>query len=107
MGGWPCVSFPCIKPGGTLVYKFPIRHSGTFWYHSHSNFHLALGQVGPLIFDPAGPDPVEYDREHVIVLSDWSFMPPHTMIAKIKNAEGYFNRSEERRIGKECLSTCR
>lgn len=91
MDGVPGVSFPGIRPGETFVYEFPILHAGTFWYHSHSGFHESMGQYGPLIFDPAGPDPVEYDREHVIVLSDWSFMHAHEIIAKLKKAEGYFN----------------
>ncbi|HWK53852.1 MAG TPA: copper resistance system multicopper oxidase [Hyphomicrobiales bacterium] len=91
MDGVPGLSFPGIAPGDTFVYEFPIVHAGTFWYHSHSGMHEALGQYGPLIFDPAGRDPVEYDREHIIVLSDWSAMHPHTQLAKLKKMEGYFN----------------
>jgi CopA family copper-resistance protein len=91
MDGVPGVSFPGIRPGETFVYEYPIRHAGTFWYHSHSGFHEPMGHYGPLIFDPAGPDPAEYDREHVIVLSDWSFTHPHHLIAKMKKEEGYFN----------------
>ncbi len=92
MDGVPGVSFPGIRPGQTFVYEFPIRHSGTFWYHSHSNLQEQLGHYGPLIFDPAGADPVAYDREHVLVLSDWSFMHPHKMLQKLKQEGGYFNR---------------
>ncbi len=91
MDGVPGISFPGIRPGETFVYEFPILHAGTFWYHSHSGFHEALGQYGPLIFDPAGTDPVTYDREHVIVLSDWSYIHPHVLFDKLKKAEGYFN----------------
>jgi FtsP/CotA-like multicopper oxidase with cupredoxin domain len=91
MDGVPGVSFPGIRPGETFVYQFPIRHAGTFWYHSHSNLQEQLGHYGPLIFDPAGPDPVEYDREHVVVLSDWTFMDPHRMMHKLKKEAGYFN----------------
>ncbi|MGV3591210.1 MAG: copper resistance system multicopper oxidase, partial [Gammaproteobacteria bacterium] len=91
MDGVPGVSFPGIKPGETFHYEFPIRHAGTFWYHSHSGFHESLGHYGPLIIDPASPDPVEYDREHVIVLSDWSFLHPHQIIEKLKKDDGYFN----------------
>lgn len=90
--GVPGVSFPGIRPGETFVYDFPIRHSGTFWYHSHSGFQEQLGHYGPLIFDPADDDPVAYDREHVLVLSDWSFLPPHTLLQKLKQEAGYFNR---------------
>src|SRR3546814_2083846 len=95
MDGVPGVSFPGIRPGETFVYEFPIRHAGTFWYHSHSNLQEQLGHYGPLIFDPAGADPVAYDREHVLVLSDWSFMHPHTMLRKLKQQSDYFNRQEQ------------
>jgi CopA family copper-resistance protein len=91
MDGVPGVSFPGIRPGETFVYEFPIRHAGTFWYHSHSGLQEQLGHYGPLIFDPAGPDPVDYDREHVVVLSDWSFMHPHLIMQKLKKEAGYFN----------------
>jgi CopA family copper-resistance protein len=91
MDGVPGVSFPGIRPGETFVYEYPIRHAGTFWYHSHSGLHEPMGQYGPLIFDPAGPDPVQYDREHVVVLSDWSFTHPHTLMSKLKKEAGYSN----------------
>ena len=92
MDGVPGISFPGIKPRETFVYEFPIRQSGTFWYHSHSGLQEALGHYGPIVIDPAGADPVAYDREHVLVLSDWSFMHPHEILAKLKKSPGYFNR---------------
>ena len=95
MDGVPGVSFPGIHPGETFVYDFQIRHAGTFWYHSHSNLQEQLGHYGPLVFDPAGVDPVGYDREHVLVLSDWSFMNPHTMLRKLKGMSDYFNRQQQ------------
>lgn len=94
MDGVPGVSFPGIRPRETFVYEFPVRHAGTFWYHSHSGLQEQLGHYGPLIFDPADADPVAYDREHVLVLSDWSFMQPHTMMQKLKHGGGYFNRQK-------------
>ena len=92
MDGVPGVSFPGIKPRETFVYEFPIRQSGTFWYHSHSGLQEPLGHYGPLVIDPAGADPAAYDREHVLVLSDWSFMHPHEILTKLKKSPGYFNR---------------
>ena len=92
MDGVPGVSFPGIKPRETFVYEFPIIQSGTFWYHSHSGLQEALGHYGPIVIDPAGADPVGYDREHVLVLSDWSFMNPHDILLKLKQSPGYFNR---------------
>ncbi len=93
MDGVPGVSFPGIGPGETFDYEFPVIQSGTFWYHSHSNLQEAMGHYGPLIVDPAGADPVAYDREHVIVLSDWSFLHPHEILDRLKKSPGYFNQS--------------
>ena len=92
MDGVPGISFPGIRPRETFVYEFPIIQSGTFWYHSHSGLQEALGHYGPIVIDPAGADPVGYDREHVLVLSDWSFMRPHEILEKLKKSPGYFNR---------------
>ena len=92
MDGVPGVSFPGIKAGETFVYEFPVIQSGTYWYHSHSNLQEAMGHYGPLVIDPAGADPVAYDREHVLVLSDWSFLHPHQILDKLKKSPGYFNR---------------
>jgi len=76
MDGVPGVSFPGIKPHTTFVYEFPLLQSGTYWYHSHSGLQEQQGHYGPIVIDPAEPDPVAYDREHVIVLSDWTFLHP-------------------------------
>ena len=94
MDGVPAVSFPGIKPHSTFVYEFPVRQSGTYWYHSHSGLQEQLGHYGPIIIDPAGPDPVAYDREHVIVLSDWTFMHPHTLFTRLKQESDVFNRQK-------------
>nr|WP_295107142.1 copper resistance system multicopper oxidase [uncultured Caulobacter sp.] len=91
MDGVPGVSFPGIKPRQTFVYEFPIKQSGTYWYHSHSGLQEAEGHYGPMIIDPADPDPVAYDREHVIVLSDFSFMHPHVIFKRMKQQGGVFN----------------
>ena len=92
MDGVPGVSFPGIRPGETFLYEFPIRQSGTYWYHSHSGLQEQEGHYGPLIFDPAEPDPVAYDREHVIVLGDWSRMHAHQIFLRLKQEGGFFNR---------------
>ncbi|GAA0755992.1 copper resistance system multicopper oxidase [Actinomadura yumaensis] len=92
MDGVPGISFPGIRPRETFVYEFPVIQSGTYWYHSHSNLQEAMGHYGPIVIDPAGADPVAYDSEHVLVLSDWSFMHPHEILEKLKKSPGYFNR---------------
>ncbi|WP_426050174.1 copper resistance system multicopper oxidase [Brevundimonas sp. SL161] len=92
MDGVPGISFPGIGPRETFIYEFPVRQHGTYWYHGHSGLQEAMGHYGPIVIDPAGSDPVAYDREHVLVLSDWSFMHPHEILAKLKKSPGYFNR---------------
>lgn len=95
MDGVPGVSFPGIRPGETFVYEFPVKQSGTYWYHSHSGLQEQEGHYGPIIIDPAGPDPIAYDREHVIVLSDFSFIHPHDLFKKLKQAGGVFNYQKQ------------
>ena len=95
MDGVPGISFPGIKPHSTFTYEFPIKQSGTYWYHSHSGLQEQLGHYGPMIIDPAGADPVAYDREHVIVLSDWTFLHPHQVISRLKQEGGFFNRQKQ------------
>ena len=99
MDGVPGVSFPGIKPGRTFDYAFAVKQSGTYWYHSHSGMQEAMGQYGAIVIDPAGPDPVAYDREHIVVLSDWSFMDPMEQLRKLKAMGGYFNHNKQTLAG--------
>ncbi|MBK8199374.1 MAG: copper resistance system multicopper oxidase [Acidobacteria bacterium] len=91
MDGVPGVSFPGIKPKSTFTYEFAVPQSGTYWYHSHSGLQEQMGHYGPLIIDPAGPDPVQADREYVLVLSDWSFEHPHKVFARLKKDAAIYN----------------
>ena len=93
--GVPGVTFPGIKPGQTFVYEFPIIQSGTYWYHSHSGLQEPMGHYAPIVIDPKGDDPVQSDREHVVVLSDFSFMHPHMIFERLKQQSGYFNDQKE------------
>ena len=84
MDGVPGVSFPGIRPGETFSYKYAVPQNGTYWYHSHSGLQEQSGHYGPLIVDPRGADPVAYDREYVLVLSDWTYGTPERLFAKLK-----------------------
>ena len=95
MDGVPGVSFPGIKPRSQFVYEFPVVQSGTYWYHSHSGLQEQLGHYGPIVIDPAGGDPVAYDREHVVVLSDHSELSPEAIFRKMKVNPGHFNMQRQ------------
>lgn len=91
MDGVPGLSYPGIRPGETFTYRFPVRQSGTYWYHSHSALQEQLGVYGPIIIDPADSDPVRYDREYVVILADWLSGDPEAMVAKLKKQSSYSN----------------
>lgn len=91
MDGVPGISFAGIEPGTMFNYRFPVRQNGTYWYHSHSGLQEQLGHYGQIIIDPATPDPVGYDLDVPIVLSDWTDQDPHTIMHKLKTMEGYYN----------------
>lgn len=91
MDGVPGVSFAGIEPGATFSYRFPVRQSGTYWYHSHSGGQELKGMYGPLIIEPREPEPVRSDRDYVVLLSDWSVEEPEMILANLKKASGYYN----------------
>jgi CopA family copper-resistance protein len=96
MDGVPHISenFAGIKPGETFRYEFDVRQSGTYWYHSHSGFQEQTGAYGAIIIDPAEPLPYSYEREYVLVLSDWSDEDPHDIYARLKKMSHYYNTRE-------------
>ncbi len=94
MDGVPGLSFSGIKPGDTYEYQFDVNQNGTYWYHSHSGFQEQTGVYGAIIIDPKNPDPVSYDREHVMVLSDWSDESPESIYANLKKNSEHYNYQE-------------
>ena len=91
MDGVPGLSFHGIRPGETFTYQFDVKQSGTYWYHSHSGFQEQQGVYGPIVIEPRDADPVQADREHVILLSDWTDEDPDRMYAKLKKQPTYYN----------------
>ena len=94
MDGVPGVSFHGIPPGETFTYRFDVRQSGTYWYHAHSGFQEQQGLYGPLIIEPRAREPFSYDREHVILLSDWTDRDPLDLYRLLKRQPGYFNYND-------------
>lgn len=91
MDGVPGVSFAGIEPGATFTYRFPVKQSGTYWFHSHSGGQELSGMYAPMIIDPLEPEPFQYEREYVVMLSDWSFESPETLFSNLKKQGGYYN----------------
>ena len=91
MDGVPGVTYDGIAARSTFEYRYPIRQYGTYWYHAHTAFQEQLGHYGPLIIDPAGGEPYAYDREYVVVLSDWTFEDPHAILDNLKARPNYYN----------------
>ena len=91
MDGVPGLSFPGIDPGETFVYRIPVRQYGTYWYHSHSAFQEQTGHYGPLIIERRGKDPIQFDREYVVMLSDWTDQDPETVLSNLKQQSNYYN----------------
>ena len=98
MDGVPGVSYPGILAGKTFEYRFPVKQSGTYWYHSHTAGQEQLGLYGPIIIDPIEPEPFAYDRDYVVMLSDWSFESPATIMRKLKQHSDYYN-FQKRTVG--------
>ena len=91
MDGVPGLTFAGIPPGETFTYRFPVRQSGTYWYHSHSGFQEQTGLYGPIVIEPKGGYPQTFDRDYVVLLSDWSFEPPETIVSNLKFQSDYYN----------------
>ena len=90
MDGVPGVTMAAVEPGERFRYEFPVRQSGTYWWHAHT-LQEPMGHYGPIIIDSANGDPHQVDRDYVVMLSDWSPMDPHVLMKKLKVGEAPYN----------------
>jgi len=90
MDGVPGFSFNGIAPGQTFVYRFPLRQSGTYWYHAHGP-EEQTGVYGSIVIEPKGGFAQPFDRDYVVVLSDWSDESPLKIISNLKFQSDYYN----------------
>jgi CopA family copper-resistance protein len=91
MDGVPGLSFNGIAPGETFVYRFKVNQSGTYWYHSHSRFQEQTGLYGPIVIEPRHGERHRADREHVVLLSEWTDLDPEHIYRTLKRQGDYFN----------------
>ncbi len=106
MDGVPFVTFPPIQPGETFTYEFPIRHSGTYWYHSHSGLQEQSGVYGSIVIDPTGGDKRYPEiRDFVVLASDWTDTDPHKVMRTLRTGSEYY--AIERGIGQSILGAAK
>lgn len=91
MDGVPGLSFSGIHRGETYPYRFTVQQAGTYWYHSHSSFQEQAGLYGPLIIDPIEPEPFAFDRDYVVMLTDWTDLDPAALFSRLKKMSSYDN----------------
>src|SRR5713101_2931471 len=91
MDGVPGLSFNGVGPGETYVYRFRVNQSGTYWYHSHSRFQEQTGLYGPIVIEPRRGERHRADREHVVLLSEWTDLDPEHIYRTLKRQSNYFN----------------
>lgn len=91
MDGVPGLTFKGIKPGEAFEYQFDVTQNGTYWYHSHSGFQEQTGVYGAIVIEPKEPDSISYDRDYVVMLSDWSDEVPERVYSKLKKLSHYYN----------------
>ena len=93
MDGVPGMSFNGIHRGETYHYRFTLRQAGTYWYHSHSAVQEQAGLYGALVVEAAEPEPFSYDRDYVVMLSDWTDLDPAALFVRLKKMAGHDNMS--------------
>ncbi len=91
MDGAPKISFNGIAPGETFTYRFKVKQSGTYWYHSHSEMQEQTGLYGAIVIAPKIPEEIAADRDYIVVISDWTDEDPMNVFAKLKKESAYYN----------------
>jgi FtsP/CotA-like multicopper oxidase with cupredoxin domain len=87
--GVPYINTLPIKPDSTLLYEFPIKQSGTYWYHSHTDLQEQRGLRGAIVIHPK-KETLQYDRELVLLLADWTDEDPKKILANLKKDGDYY-----------------
>ena len=91
MDGVPGISFNGINHGEAYQYRFDVRQGGTYWYHSHSAFQEQAGLYGALVIDPLEPEPFSFERDYVVLLSDWTDLDAASLFSRLKKMPGHDN----------------
>lgn len=88
--GVPHVTTPPIQPGTTHTFEFPLKHAGTYWYHSHTGLQEQRGVYGSIVIEPKGGESAKADRDHVVVLSDWTRENPDEVMRTLMRGSDWY-----------------
>ena len=91
MDGVPFVTYPPIAPGQTFTYKFDLRQSGTYWYHSHTMLQEQRGLFGALVIAPKKQGQLDRFRDQVVVLSDWTDENASSVLHTLKRGSEWYS----------------
>ncbi len=83
------VNTPPIFPGKSHTFRFKIRQHGTYWYHSHTGVQEQKGVYGALVIHPKKKT-IQYDKDVVVVLSDWSDENADQILRNLKKDGDYY-----------------
>ena len=89
--GVPRLTTPVIPAGSDYTYEFPLKHAGTYWYHSHTALQEQRGLYGAIVVTPKGGEPHRADREHVLVLSDWTNEHPNEVMRALMTGSEWYS----------------
>lgn len=87
--GVPYLTTPPIEVGETFTYEFALKQSGTYWYHSHTMLQEQSGVYGSIVIEPKEKT-LDYDKDLVIVLSDWTDDKPMNVLRNLKRRNEWF-----------------
>ncbi|CAN5787610.1 hypothetical protein BH11VER1_BH11VER1_37770 [soil metagenome] len=88
--GVPYITTPPILPGMTHTFEFKLKQNGTYWYHSHTHLQEQSGVYGSIVVTPRDGEPVQADRDQVLLFSDWTNTDPHEVMRMLMRGSDYF-----------------
>ncbi len=88
--GVPYVTTMPILPGKDHTFIFDLKHSGTYWYHSHTNLQEQRGMYGSIVIHPV-QDKIQVDHDLVLVLSDWTDENPGEVLRTLKRGSEWYS----------------
>ncbi|QTN33868.1 multicopper oxidase domain-containing protein [Akkermansiaceae bacterium] len=89
--GVPYLTTPPIKAGTDHVFEFPLKHPGTYWYHSHTGLQEQRGVYGSIVVEPRGGEAIHADAEHVLVISDWTRENPNEVMRTLMRGSDWYS----------------